>query len=318
MDTRPTEPPTRPLDEENEAALVQAWSAYEAGELERAGREVERLMRRTKRHPQVRLLQAVLWLEAGQSAQALADLEACSGATADRSLLAFYRGLALFDLARFEEAEAALQEAASAALQEAASAALQDAANAAHQHGEGDGIRVAGEAAQGAGVTVEPILIYHRAQVREHLGRFEEAEEDYRLACEADPQGFPMPLRMTREEFREAVVQAGDRLPDPVRERLNEVPVVVEDLPPPAILAESGDGIIGPDLLGLFVGLNLREESVFEIPGVPPAIYIYQRNLERVCSTRRELIEEITTTLYHELGHYLGLDEEELRERDLD
>ena len=279
MDTRPTEPPTRPLDEKNETALAQAWNTYEAGEFERAGREVERLMRRTKRHPEVRLLQAVLGLEAGQPAQALADLDACAGATADRPLLAFYRGLALFDLARFEEAEAALQE---------------------------------------AGVTVEPILIYHRAQVREHLGRFEEAEEDYRLANEADPQEFPMPLRMTREEFREVVVQAGDRLPDPVRERLNEVPVVVEDLPPPAILAESGDGIIGPDLLGLFVGPNLREESVFEIPGVPPAIYIYQRNLERVCRTRRELIEEITTTLYHELGHYLGLDEDELRERDLD
>lgn len=279
MSTPSPEPPARQLDQTERTALEQAWDDYEAGDLQRAGQAVDHLMRRTKRHPEVRLLQAVLWLDAGQPAQALADLEACAGAIEDAALLAFYRGLTLFDLARFQEAEAALLEAAG---------------------------------------TGEPVVTYQLAQVREHLGRFDQAEEDYRRAHAADPAEFPLPLRMAPEEFREVVAQAGEHLPDPVRDRLNEVPVVIEALPQAAILAESGDGIIGPDLLGLFVGTNLREESVFEVPGVPAAIYIYQRNLERVCRSRDELIEEITTTLYHELGHYLGLDEDELRDRDLD
>ena len=43
-----------------------------------------------------------------------------------------------------------------------------------------------------------------------------------------------------------------------------------------------------------------------------------ERSQSTLSFSNRELIEEITTTLYHELGHYLGLDEDELRERDLD
>jgi predicted Zn-dependent protease with MMP-like domain len=45
---------------------------------------------------------------------------------------------------------------------------------------------------------------------------------------------------------------------------------------------------------------------------------LYQRNLERAASSRAELEEEIATTLVHEVGHFLGLDEEELWARGLD
>ena len=51
--------------------------------------------------------------------------------------------------------------------------------------------------------------------------------------------------------------------------------------------------------------------------GLPPRIHLFQRNLERFAVDREELQEEIAVTLYHELGHYLGLDEEELEELDL-
>jgi predicted Zn-dependent protease with MMP-like domain len=73
-----------------------------------------------------------------------------------------------------------------------------------------------------------------------------------------------------------------------------------------------------PDLFGLFIGTNLRDESVFNVPGLPTAIYIFQRNLERACRSREELISEIGTTLYHELGHYLGLDEDDLYDLGVD
>jgi predicted Zn-dependent protease with MMP-like domain len=50
----------------------------------------------------------------------------------------------------------------------------------------------------------------------------------------------------------------------------------------------------------------------------PSSIVLYQRNLERAARDRRELVEEIRATLLHEVGHFLGLDEEELWQRGLD
>ena len=51
--------------------------------------------------------------------------------------------------------------------------------------------------------------------------------------------------------------------------------------------------------------------GVIESSGeLPPTVYLFQRNLERVCGDREQLVEEIRVTLFHELGHALGFDEE--------
>jgi predicted Zn-dependent protease with MMP-like domain len=50
----------------------------------------------------------------------------------------------------------------------------------------------------------------------------------------------------------------------------------------------------------------------------PSSIVLYQRNLERFARDRKELIEQIGITLIHEVGHFLGLDEEQLWERGLE
>jgi len=39
---------------------------------------------------------------------------------------------------------------------------------------------------------------------------------------------------------------------------------------------------------------------------------IYKKNLERVCRDRDELVEQIQITVRHEIGHYLGLDENDM------
>ena len=49
----------------------------------------------------------------------------------------------------------------------------------------------------------------------------------------------------------------------------------------------------------------------------PNYIYLFQRNLERIARDREDLIEQITITLHHELGHYLGLDEDEVEDMGL-
>ncbi len=49
----------------------------------------------------------------------------------------------------------------------------------------------------------------------------------------------------------------------------------------------------------------------------PSSIVLYQKNLERACDSKEQLVEEIRVTLLHEVGHFLGLDEEELEARGL-
>ena len=79
------------------------------------------------------------------------------------------------------------------------------------------------------------------------------------------------------------------------------------------LLLEVGDvGEVSPDMLGLFDGVPLPETGEDGVVLRPNRIYLFQRNLERMSATRAELDEQIRITLYHELGHYLGFEEEDM------
>jgi len=110
---------------------------------------------------------------------------------------------------------------------------------------------------------------------------------------------------MEHSRFEELVAQALDDLPQAFREKLENVAIIVEDLPPRE--PESG-GL----LLGLFHGIPRTEKSVFT-SSPPDRIFLYQRNIEAICRTEAEVRRQIRATLLHEVGHYFGLNEEELR-----
>ena len=65
-------------------------------------------------------------------------------------------------------------------------------------------------------------------------------------------------------------------------------------------------------MLGLFDGVPLPETGDPEAMLRPNRIFLFQRNLERMSASREELQEQIRVTLYHELGHYLGFEEEDM------
>ena len=71
---------------------------------------------------------------------------------------------------------------------------------------------------------------------------------------------------------------------------------------------------VSPDVLGLFVGRHLLERTHADAPGAPGAIFLFRRNLLRVCADREELEREIRITVQHEVGHLLGLDEDDLEQ----
>jgi predicted Zn-dependent protease with MMP-like domain len=111
---------------------------------------------------------------------------------------------------------------------------------------------------------------------------------------------------MEQNKFEELVVQAVDDLPEAFREKLTNVAIIVEDLPP----AEPKRGGL---LLGLFHGIPRTEKSVFS-SSPPDRIFLYQRNIEAICHNDVEVRRQIRATLLHEVGHYFGLSEDELRE----
>jgi predicted Zn-dependent protease with MMP-like domain len=117
---------------------------------------------------------------------------------------------------------------------------------------------------------------------------------------------------MTRERFAKVAEEVLDSLPQEFRSRIRNVAVLVEDLPLHQPSPQPGQQ--GRLLLGLFHGVPTTKKSVFDMPTGPDHIVLYQKNIEAVCSSDAEVSEQIRLTVIHELGHYFGLDEEQLKD----
>ena len=101
-------------------------------------------------------------------------------------------------------------------------------------------------------------------------------------------------------------------LPKPLRERAEKLPVTFERQPNAGLQADG----IEADTLGLFTGPEFADEG--QVP-MPPQIILFLENLWDFAEGDEEIFsEEVRTTFLHELGHYLGLDEDELTERGLE
>jgi len=117
--------------------------------------------------------------------------------------------------------------------------------------------------------------------------------------------------RLTRQDFERLVSHAVDLLPPAFLERLENVEVVVQAAPTREDL-ESAGLEPGESLFGLYQGVPQNERGTWYGNVLPDRIVIYQRPIEAVARTRREIRDEIRITLMHEIGHHFGLDEDEL------
>jgi predicted Zn-dependent protease with MMP-like domain len=159
-----------------------------------------------------------------------------------------------------------------------------------------------------------PDFYYWFGMLLERTGKYEEAEEHFKRAHHLDPDCYPLPMRLSRQECVRAVEEARALLPHEYDACLENVAIRVEDLPSDELL-EDEDHDMDPCLLGLFVGVPITEKAGSGASvEMPDMIFIFQRNLERSCPDRETLVEEIAKTLYHEIGHYMGRDEDELTE----
>lgn len=118
--------------------------------------------------------------------------------------------------------------------------------------------------------------------------------------------------RLQRRAQRE-VERVARSLPAALREKARSLPVIYERQPSEAIVADG----IEPDTLGLFVGPAFADEG--HGSPVPAQIILYLENIwDQAEEDENAFVEEVRTTFLHELGHYLGLDEDGLLDRGLD
>ena len=120
---------------------------------------------------------------------------------------------------------------------------------------------------------------------------------------------------LARDKFEDLVREALEGLPEEFLARLDNVDVVVEDMPTAEQLGENG---IGPDgtLFGLYEGIPLTERHNYSLV-VPDKITIFQRPLEQECETHDELMAEVQATVVHEVAHFFGIDDEALNDMGL-
>lgn len=108
-------------------------------------------------------------------------------------------------------------------------------------------------------------------------------------------------MRLSRRSFERLVAKALAGLPDEFQSRLENVVVLIEDEPPEDMT----------DTLGLYEGVPLTERTSDDM-SLPDLITLFKGPIERACHTEEELEDEVRLTVLHEVGHFFGLEEEQL------
>jgi predicted Zn-dependent protease with MMP-like domain len=108
-------------------------------------------------------------------------------------------------------------------------------------------------------------------------------------------------MLVTKEEFEELITDIWATIPKLIKKKLDNVEFFVED----------GNN---SNILGLYQGVPFpkRKNSGYSLI-MPDKIILFKRNIENGCRTKEELKKRVETVLLHEIGHYLGLNEYQLR-----
>ena len=108
---------------------------------------------------------------------------------------------------------------------------------------------------------------------------------------------------MSTERFEELVSDALDLIPSELARAIDNVVILVAERHPEEA-----------ELLGLYEGVALTERDSMYAGALPDTITIYSESLLAICDTEADVVEEVTTTVIHELAHHFGIDDERLHE----
>jgi len=269
----------------------------------RGSRHVSR--RDSEQVARLALLEGQALIDLGRAGEALHRIDAALTASPHFSAATYERGVALFELCRFDESRRTFEKVL---------AGSED-----HAH-----------------------ALYHLGLIEERAGDAAAAARHLAAATAADPKSFPLPPAISQGDFSERVRRAVAELPSDLRRDLSGVKVEAADLPEMDDLTAERPPL-SPTILGLFRGLPLdyADEEPAPTPSgrggkgraaSPPSasagplqcdagdrtIVLYRRNLLRTVRDGAELDQAIIRTLLHEVGHLRGEDDGSLRDRGLE
>ncbi len=115
------------------------------------------------------------------------------------------------------------------------------------------------------------------------------------------------------ERFKCLAREAVLGLPPELRDRIDNVAIVVRGRPTAAELRSAGVPR-GGTLLGLYQGVPLPVRNSGYHLALPDRIYLYRQPLEAMCQTDEQLVAQIRRTVLHELAHHFGIDDTRLHE----
>ena len=117
---------------------------------------------------------------------------------------------------------------------------------------------------------------------------------------------------MEKENFEKLVEKALNTIPRKFKKLLENLAVIVEEKPSREILESTGSSPFST-LLGHYHGIPFKHRGPFYGNFPPDVIVIYQKTIESVCRTEEEIEKKVREVVLHEVGHYFGLSEKELR-----
>jgi predicted Zn-dependent protease with MMP-like domain len=151
------------------------------------------------------------------------------------------------------------------------------------------------------------------------LGRIHEARGDrdamvaaWLLVRTADLAAPAGPVTISEDELERIASEALHELPATAREKLEHVPILIDDVPSEELVSEGFD----PRTLGVIEGATLADTD--QVPTTATHIRLFKKNLERIAHDLDELAEEVRITVLHETAHYFGLEDDDLEKIGLD
>lgn len=117
---------------------------------------------------------------------------------------------------------------------------------------------------------------------------------------------------MEKQRFEKFVEEALAQIPKKFKGLLNNIAVIVEEKPSREIFERTGSNPLS-SLLGHYHGVPFKHRGPFYGNLPPDVIVIYQRPIESICVTEEQIRKKVKEVVFHEIGHFFGLSEEELR-----
>jgi len=118
---------------------------------------------------------------------------------------------------------------------------------------------------------------------------------------------------LEQKKFEELADKAYQKIPEKFKQKMENIVITVEDYPTQEDLGHlksRGKNI----LLGLYRGTPLPQRSIWQVARMPDKIVLFQKNIEKICSSEKEVEEKVYEVLQHEIAHYFGLSDREIYE----